>query len=314
MLLLAVPTAEAGVAPPGLVVTTDGDATQSCAAGAALQEALRLRLPAVRLETSGSAHGDDLVASLTPHPGHWKLTVTKADGAVAVSRDLQAPESGCAELAATAALIVDRYLTDIEWPGRPVSFEPPPPIVQGVSIALGAGGSLGAFGAPSFAANPALSLEVAARLREPWRLGIWLFGELTSSQTSVDVNSARVGSLQTQMGIAAVTGQLCGGRDSFSACGGVVAGVAVVGAWSTGALYQKETRPGVLPAAGLAGHLSYRFPFPVELGLDLSVVGLPIQQEFYVTEAIYLGGGAQTSELVTPALDAVATIRLAWVP
>jgi len=75
------------------------DAKLPCAANAALEQAVRVRLPRVRLGR-GKASGDDLVAVISATAGGFRFEVRKPDGSVAMSRDLF---SGCAQLGDTAA-------------------------------------------------------------------------------------------------------------------------------------------------------------------------------------------------------------------
>ncbi len=119
-----------------LHVEKSGDAKLPCAANAALEQAIKVRLPGVRLAKGKPAQGD-LVAQIAASPGGFRFEVRRADGSVAMSRDLF---SGCAQLGDTSALILERYLAQISWAGRDVGLVapspppprplPPPPVVQ----------------------------------------------------------------------------------------------------------------------------------------------------------------------------------------
>lgn len=109
-----------------LHVEKAADAKLPCAANAALEQAIKVRLPRVRL-AKGRAAAGDLVAQISPTGGGFRFEVRRADGSVAMSRDLF---SGCAQLGDTSALILERYLAQISWAGRDVGLvapSPPPP-------------------------------------------------------------------------------------------------------------------------------------------------------------------------------------------
>jgi hypothetical protein len=107
-----------------LHVDRSGDAKLPCAANAALEQAIKVRLPRVRVG-HGRPAGADLAAVISSTSGGFRFEVLRADGAVAMSRDLF---SGCAQLGDTSALILERYLAQISWAGREVGLvaESPP--------------------------------------------------------------------------------------------------------------------------------------------------------------------------------------------
>ena len=115
-----------GAAGGSLHVEKKGDAKLPCAANAALEQAIKVRLPGVRL-ARGKPAGPDLTAEISATSGGFRFEVRRADGSVAMSRDLF---SGCAQLGDTGALILERYLQQIRWEGREaglVAPSPPPP-------------------------------------------------------------------------------------------------------------------------------------------------------------------------------------------
>ncbi len=102
---------------PALHVDLSKDRTLSCKANALLEKAVRARLPRVRVASSGKPKGDDLIAAVQRVGGSdWRFAVTRADGTVAVSRELQAMP--CPQLAELSALILERYLSGIAWAGK----------------------------------------------------------------------------------------------------------------------------------------------------------------------------------------------------
>ncbi len=91
-----------------------------CPANALLEKAVRLRLPAVRLSSDRKLGPGDLIASLRRAGGaDWRFEVTRPDGTIAMSRELRG--MACPQIADTCALILERYLSGINWIGREVS-------------------------------------------------------------------------------------------------------------------------------------------------------------------------------------------------
>ncbi|MBK7861595.1 MAG: hypothetical protein IPJ65_23865 [Archangiaceae bacterium] len=111
---------------PALHVERAADAQLPCRANDALEQAIKVRLPRVRL-TRAKATGADLSAQISRGEGGFRFEVRRADGTVAMGRDLY---SGCEQLGDTSALILERYLAQISWAGRDVGLvaeSPPPP-------------------------------------------------------------------------------------------------------------------------------------------------------------------------------------------
>ncbi len=124
VLLLVALVSAMGASPrlPALHVATEADAALRCPVNAALVSALALRLPSVRL-ASGKLEAEDLTAKLSPDLDAWRFEVRRAGGAIAMSRVLAA-QADCAQVADTAALILERFLAEIDWRGRPVGIDP----------------------------------------------------------------------------------------------------------------------------------------------------------------------------------------------
>lgn len=107
-----------------LFVRTDRDAAMPCPAGGLLAEAVARSLPDIDVRTAGTAGGDDIDVSLESDESAFRLTVRRPDGAVLLKREVARPRGGCAQLAQTCVLILDRLLRDIEWKGRSVGIDP----------------------------------------------------------------------------------------------------------------------------------------------------------------------------------------------
>ena len=164
-------------ASPALLIDRAAETGLPCPAHSALEEALQRRLPGVRLEMGAAAPADagaptssgagDLRASLQPAGTAWTLTLKRADGEVALSRALAFGRDDCALLADTAALVIDRFLEEIHWSGRPATVAPlplppkPQPPKQPTAEALEASRRQAA--ADSAAANEASAAAKAKR-------------------------------------------------------------------------------------------------------------------------------------------------------
>ncbi len=110
-----------------LHLTLGIDRRLSCPVNALLEKAVRLRLPAVRIALEGPIRSGDLVASLQRFGGDgWRFEVKRPDGSVEMSREFGAMP--CPLIADTSALILERYLSGIDWSGRSVGLAPLPPL------------------------------------------------------------------------------------------------------------------------------------------------------------------------------------------
>jgi hypothetical protein len=119
LLLLAAPALHLGQ-------TKTADRGLPCPAHAAVEGALRDLLPGLRVEGPGALDEGDLEVRLARETGKWLLSLRHPDGKVALQRALALPARDCALLGRTAALVVDRYLEDVRWPGRPPRLLPLP--------------------------------------------------------------------------------------------------------------------------------------------------------------------------------------------
>jgi hypothetical protein len=120
LLLLAAPALHLGTG-----ARADADKGLPCPGHAALSGALGQLIAGIRIEEGPVIEGD-LVARLSRERGRWQLLVKQADGSVALRRSLDLPAKECALLGRTAALVIDRYLEDVRWPGRPPKLQPLP--------------------------------------------------------------------------------------------------------------------------------------------------------------------------------------------
>ncbi len=128
LLLLAAPALHLGQ-------TKTADRGLPCPAHAAVEVALRELLPGLRVEGSGDLAEGDLEVRLAREEGRWLLSLRHPGGKVALERALVLPARDCALLGRTAALVIDRYLEEVRWSGRPPRLLPlPQPEPEGLPL------------------------------------------------------------------------------------------------------------------------------------------------------------------------------------
>lgn len=89
----------------------------SCPANTLLENAVRIRLPNVRVARAANVAGEDLSARVSRVGGNaWRFEVRRGDGGIAMSRELM--PMPCPQLADTCALILERFLSAIDWKGK----------------------------------------------------------------------------------------------------------------------------------------------------------------------------------------------------
>jgi hypothetical protein len=106
--------------------TKTADRGLPCPAHAAVAGALRDLLPGLRVEGPGELAEGDLEVRLARDKSRWLLSLWHPGGKVALQRALALPARDCALLGRTAALVIDRYLEDVRWSGRPPRLLPLP--------------------------------------------------------------------------------------------------------------------------------------------------------------------------------------------
>jgi hypothetical protein len=102
------------------------DAKLPCKANAALEQAIRARLPRARVTSRGALGPNDLLVRIVGSGHGYVFEVQRRDGAVAMSRDLS---SSCEQLGELSGLILERYLAGISWTGSEAGLVAPPPPV-----------------------------------------------------------------------------------------------------------------------------------------------------------------------------------------
>lgn len=266
---------------PALHVRLEPDPSLPCPAGAALAAALQRAMPDVQIVTSGAPAPDDLLVQVATLGSGWTLEVTSASGSPLLTRSLDAAgERACSDLADAGALIVDRYLSYVSWPGRapavsplapPVPPAPPPP-----PLGLGppwtvAAGLMGTAGLPEDAAA-GLGVELAGSIGQ-WGRASLLLAVARDLDRAVRVGRELRGTVEVWSAQALLSMGPCGGAGAWQLCAGGLAGALGASASAQGFLYQRRTRTFALPAAGLFARGGWR-PWPsLELSGQAAALG-----------------------------------------
>ena len=107
---------------PLVVRVADGPASGRCQPTDPLAETLRRRMPGLRVVSGEGAGQHDIEISLASAPAGWRLDVRRADRLGALTRDVPVGPGACVDVVETSALIVERYLREIRWSGRPLAL------------------------------------------------------------------------------------------------------------------------------------------------------------------------------------------------
>jgi len=211
----------------------------------------------------------------------------------------------------TCALIVDRFLVQIDWKGRPATLDPAEvaapvetivlPVLSWWTVGIGGLAHAGA-GPEEVRAGPLLSL---AYRRDAWLVGLRLHLIAPVGHAVVsDQRPREVGQLRDLSLTGVVQGGYCLGEGTYG-CAGVHLGARATWGWGDGQdLYSKQTAS----LAGFAGGIfvsgATRLPWQLEVGATLSATG-------------YAGGGSFVVEGVTdpvyrpPAFEVALAAHLA---
>ena len=311
LLALAVAAAEPG---PALVVHAPGDATTEDRVAERLARALSNRMPALRVVVEGAAGADDLLVTVAPGDDAWSLTVRRADQVV-LERALPIEQGPDAAFVVACALVVERFLQEIDWKGKPESIDPnavakappppelpyltlpevPPPTI--FSVGVGAAGALGMF--PGQARiGAALDLTV----RHDWLLvavrAHWYAPTVhTFYSNLVDRTGAEGQIREMPVGLAAMGGACFFSQPSV--CAGVELGWRGTWGWTSGpAVAVQRTAATHDFLGGLFGSIGLRLPYRLEARALLTAVG-------------FAGGSAFVVEDGTSAIPSSAEIGLA---
>ncbi|MGC4116262.1 MAG: hypothetical protein QM765_17125 [Myxococcales bacterium] len=308
--------ASAADLPPALVVRAAGDGVAE-----RVSSALTERMPAVRVVAGSARAGEeDLVVGLAPAAeGAWELIVERR-GEQVLQRAVPTTESGPdAAFFVSCAAIVERYLQDIDWKGRPQSIDPatvaepkppvvrvpvpepeaPPPTPIDWSVGLSASGAGGFFGPPKASWRVGGALDVTAR--RSWLLAgarAQVFApedRLITAKRGPD-RPDQTGQVQDLRASAALMGGYCRGED-LAFCGGLQLGWRGTWVWAKNTAenpdlfrYQSAHADGFL--GGLFALLALRLPARFELRALLTASGVAGDE--------ILAEGAMAPVLATP--------------
>lgn len=262
VLLAATALAALAAAPmtrPALRVSARPDPSLPCPAGEALAEALRRAMPDVEVRPDeGEGSAEDLTIQVSAQGGGWRLQLLRLGGEAVLTRSLDASgDRGCAELADAGALVVDRYLADVAWPGRVPQVAPlaPPEPRAPAQALLGppwavAVGPQGTAGWPADAAA-GLALEVSGALGGGWGRAALRLAAARDLDRSIVAGAERRGNMRVWSAQALLSAGPCGALGTtVRACAGATAGALGANVSATGFIYQQRARTFALPAAG----------------------------------------------------------------
>jgi hypothetical protein len=260
----------AGEVTGALMVSAGSDPGTPCQAAQGLALALKRRLPGTRVGVGEAAAAGDLGVTLEPEQdGRWRLRVVKPDGQVVLLREMRPAEPECAVVVETCVLIVDRYLSAIDWPGRELRVAPE---LRPAGVAFAAG--LAGWAELPADAAPALAVDLS--LRRGRLLGA-LWGAATArEQRPVVVAGDQRGTLEARRFLVGGSLGGCGRLGSTELCGGglVAASLASGGAQGAG-LARGRSAWTALPALGAFGRAEWGLPWGFELGVE-AIVAAPL--------------------------------------
>jgi len=268
LLALAVTAAAPG---PALVVHAPGDASSEDRVAVRLARALASRMPALRVQVEGAVGPDDLLVTVAPGDDAWSLGVTRR-GKQVLERALPVEQGPDAAFVVACALVVERFLQEIDWTGKPEDIDPnavarppfppelPPPPPPGLdwSVGLGASGAVGMF--PGQARlGPALDLNV----RRDWllvALRASLYVPTAHSRDVVGIDGSIHALVHEMPTSVAAMGGACF-FDQPSVCAGVELGWRGTWAWSsTKELFGDRVGNSQAFLAGAFGSIAIKLP------------------------------------------------------
>ena len=237
---------------------------------AALEEAVRARLPGVQV--SGAPTGaSDLRGSLRPAEGGFALEVRRADGEFALRRQFTLED--CKVAAETAALVIDRFLDEIHWSGKPPTIEPLPERPDRFEISAGPAVWLGT---PDDVRAGAW-LAATLRVRETFETSFLALGAASSATPALGA-----GSISVRQATFALSAAACAEPGGFRLCAGPLAGTrASLGSAAT-------VRPGSAmlwqPELGIHARAEARLGARWLIGLQLAAAAVPGSATFIVAD------------------------------
>jgi hypothetical protein len=289
----------AGEVTGALMVSATSDPSAPCQAARGLALALQRRLPGTRVGVGEAAAAGDLGVTLEPEgDARWRLRVVKPSGEVVLLREMRPAEPQCAAVVETSVLIVDRYLSAIDWTGRELRVAPE---TQPAGVALAAGIAAWA----ELPAEAASALAVDLSLRRGRLLGA-LWGAATDrEQRPVVIGSDQRGTLEARRFLVGGSLGGCGRLGSTELCGGglVAASLAAGGAAGAGLVGGRRAWT-ALPAPGAFGRAEWRLAWGFELGVE-AIVAAPLGSAALEVEGT--GVGARS-----PRVQGLLCGRLGW--
>jgi hypothetical protein len=306
-LLLAVETA--GATPASLVVSTGDDVQAPCPAAGRLASTLRRRLPAMPVAEDASLSEGDLGVSLRARGDRWQLRVEGEDGQAMLAREIRTADPGCDAVAETAAVILERFLTAIDWRGQD-------PRLQPASLALSAEGGQRPGGTARLAISaglaawaehpgsvvPALALDLSLRLDRAV-VGVWGAAP-PAERMAVLAGAENRGTLQTRRALFGGSLAGCSAGPGRRLCLGVVAGAGLIAGRTNGKLSAQRPARALVPAAGALARLLWPLPWGLEIQVDATALA-PLGRA-------QVGVEGTAAFRRSPRLYGLLATRLAW--
>ncbi|MBI5548673.1 MAG: hypothetical protein HY901_32730 [Deltaproteobacteria bacterium] len=243
-------------------------------------------MPALRVVVGGTVGDEDLEVALLPDQARWKLSVHRAQHLV-LERTLPGEASPDAAFFVACAAVIERFLEEIDWAGKPEKIDPgavarlpssPPPPSPPLKWSVGAGVA-GAAGFWPGALRIGPALDLAVRRSVLWAsLRAHLYAP-ASHAASVPNRTRELGEVRELPVALAALGGACWG-ERWALCGGAQLGWRGTWAWSTGGrdLYSPQNARSDSLLGGLFGLGALPLPYQLQLRALLTASG-------------FLGGG-----------------------
>jgi hypothetical protein len=311
LLALILAVEATGAAPASLVVRTGDDVQAPCPAASRLAAALRRRLPALRVAIDAAVGEGDLRVSLRPRGDGWQLRLEGAGGRPMMAREILPADPGCDAVAETAAIMLERYVTAIEWRGQDPRLQPASLAVSG-GVGRRPGGGLLTLGAGlaawtelpgSAVPAPALALDLSLRLGRAV-VGVW--GAATAvERMAVLAGDENRGALLTRRALLGGSLSDCGtGQSRRRLCVGLLAAAGLIAGRADGSLFARRPTRALVPAGGALVRLHWPLPWGLEIQMDAAAL-TPLG-----TAQVAVEGTAAVRR--SPRLYGLLAARLAW--
>ena len=275
----------------------------SCSADQ-LVAAIHLKRPADAVRAGGAPESGDVAVEVLRAPGNWSLEVRGASD-TPLRRALPDPGQDCVALSETAALMVDRYLVDVNWKGGPAVIaplpapEPPAPPVPIFGIVELAGGVENGL----LAMRPTLELAGGIQ-RGGLRLELSIAGSTSESTGLTSGTNLDIGTLSANGGRVQLAAAWLKPLGPGALVLDALPGVALERVSSTGAfVFHDAHATSVLPFLG--ARAGYELGLPARFALAVRAEG-----RVYASTVTFSVDGANGSGYTTARFDGEISLGL----